>query len=200
MKQYFDNNVNLIDQPKLIEFNKDDIKLSLKTNTGLFSKDHVDNNSYFLVSNIPDEEYHNILDLGCGYGFIGIYLAKKFRVPVTFIDITQRACEYTKINAQLNNIKDYQILNNDGLNGVDIFFDLIVFNPPIHAGKEKMYQLIKQAVEHLSGKGKLYIVIEKKHGANSLYKDFLNQGYDIKNYLTKKQLTIFVFSTNSAVD
>lgn len=200
MKQYFNDNDNLIDQPQLINFDKDNIKLSLKTNSGLFSKDHVDDNSYFLASNIPDGPYHNILDLGCGYGFIGLYLAKKFNTFITFIDITKRACEYTKINAQLNKLTNYEIINNDGLSNIETMFDLIVFNPPIHAGKEKMYQLIEEALAHLSKKGKLFLVIEKKHGAKSLAKDFNNLGYQVKNFLTKKQLTIYEISTRCEVD
>ena len=166
MQQYFAEDVDLIDKPQEITFKDNNLTLKFKTNSGLFSKDEIDSQSLKLVENIEAKQYQNILDLGCGYGFIGIYLAKRYDVKITFVDITSRACEYTKINCESNNINNYQIIKADGLN-LEQKFDLIVLNPPIHVGKEKLYQLYQQAIDHLTENGSFYLVIHKKHGAKS---------------------------------
>ena len=167
MKQYFEDNEQLIDDEKELDFNYQGIKLTFKTNSGLFSKDEIDTFSIKMIEEVTNENVSSILDLGCGYGFVGIVMAIKYpEAQLDFIDINKRACEYTKINCELNKIKNYRIFNSNGIENLDKY-DLILLNPPIHDGKEVVYQLYQQSIEHLNPSGSLYIVIHKKHGAKS---------------------------------
>lgn len=182
MKQYFEENDNLIDDEKIINFNFNGNNLVFKTNTGLFSKDAIDDYSIKMLEQVDDENINSILDLGCGYGFIGIALSKKYpKAKIDFIDINKRACEYTNKNAKLNNLDNYKVINSDGIVSDDKY-DLILLNPPIHAGKQNVYKLYHQAYDHLNQFGSFYIVIYKKHGAKSTI-DYL---YDNVNKLEIK--------------
>ncbi|MDF9866573.1 16S rRNA (guanine1207-N2)-methyltransferase [Bacilli bacterium PM5-3] len=194
MKQYFEENSNLIDSEKEIEFNDEEIKLKFKTNSGLFSKDEIDEYSIKLVENI-EGDFDSILDFGCGYGFIGIYLASKYNTNLTFIDITSHACEYTKINCEYNKIENYTIIQSDGIE-CDAKFDLITLNPPIHAGKEKVYQMYQQALEHLTDNGSFYIVIHKKHGAKSTIDYLKTLSNNVEVVSKKKSLYIIKIKKN----
>lgn len=182
MKQYFEENDQLIDDVKELDFNYYGTKLTFKTNSGLFSKDEIDEFSIKMIEQVANENVESILDLGCGYGFVGIVMAKKYpKARVDFIDVNKRACEYTKINCELNKLESYRIINSDGIENPDKY-NLILLNPPIHAGKDIVYKLYKQAIEHLNQLGSLYIVIHKKHGANSSvdYLKTLNDNVVIK--------------------
>lgn len=167
MKQYFDNNIDLKDEPKELKYTFNNNELLFKTNSGLFSKDEIDSYSEILLNNIEDDNYQSILDLGCGYGFLGICLSKKYNCLITFIDITERACKYTMENCRINSINNCTIIQSDGIKIKDKF-DLITLNPPIHAGKEVTYRLCQEAFNSLNDNGCFYLVIHKKHGAKSM--------------------------------
>jgi 16S rRNA (guanine1207-N2)-methyltransferase len=173
MKQYFENTPDLKDEEKTLQYPLNGELLHFATNSGLFAKDHIDEYSIKLIENIPDDNYQHILDLGCGYGFIGIILAKRYpQAEVTLSDVTERAIDYANINIERNNLKNAQTTLDDGINGGN--YDLITLNPPIHAGKKVCYNLYEQAIEHLTDNGRFYIVINKKHGAKSTI-SFLEQ-------------------------
>lgn len=173
MKQYFENTPDLKDEEKTLQYPFNGEVLNFTTNSGLFAKDHIDEYSIKLIENIPNDDYQHILDLGCGYGFIGIVLAKRYpQAEVMLSDVTQRAVDYAKLNIERNNVKNAQARLENGINSGS--YDLISLNPPIHAGKKVCYSLYEQAIEHLSENGHFYIVINKKHGAKSTI-SFLEQ-------------------------
>ena len=111
----------------------------------------------------------NVLDLGCGYGVVGIYLAKKFGLTVDMIDINKRAIDLSKTNSDLNNVKTH-VFESDGFKNVTDKYDLIVTNPPIRVGKKIYYQFFEDSVNFLKEEGRLLLVINKKHGALSAIK------------------------------
>ncbi len=115
MGQYFDN-VELESSPKVISGNITGINFDFITDNGVFSKDKIDEASIFLVENITDVKAdHEVLDLGCGYGFIGTYFAKKFGVKPDLIDINTRAVELARKNLKLNKVSG-NVYENNGLN------------------------------------------------------------------------------------
>lgn len=194
MKQYFDDDVKLEDKPKEFVYEFAGEKLKFKTNSGLFAKDGIDDFSAILVDVVEKTSYKNILDLGCGYGFIGIALAKVCEYDkITFIDITKRACEYTKINAELNNIENYDVIQSDGILSEESY-DLITLNPPIHAGKDNIYKLYQESYNHLSATGKMYIVVHKKHGAKSTIEHLQTVFNTVKTVYKKKGLFVVELS------
>ncbi len=165
MEHYFIDSENLEDEIKEISYFFGRNKYSFMTNSGLFSKDHVDVATDILLKNIPKLS-GSLLDLGCGYGCIGIVLAKEYGLKLTQSDVNKRAVYYTKINCDKNSVVSNVIVSNC-LENIDGTFDTITLNPPIHAGKTITYQMYEQAFEHLNCGGKLYVVTLKKHGALS---------------------------------
>jgi len=110
----------------------------------------------------------DLLDLGCGYGLIGIVLSKTHAkaATITQSDINAIACAYTQKNAAANGVGT-NVIHSDGFVGIPQCFHHITLNPPIHAGKDAVNRLYTEAAAHLHPGGALYIVIQKKHGAES---------------------------------
>jgi 16S rRNA (guanine1207-N2)-methyltransferase len=117
-----------------------------------------------------------LLDLGCGYGPIGITLAKlRPQLTVTMSDVKEAAIALTEINVKLNRLVSVHIHQSDGFENIDETFDVIVLNPPIRAGKKVMYQLYEQSYHHLKENGSFYMVIRKDLGALSSEKELRKQ-------------------------
>jgi 16S rRNA (guanine1207-N2)-methyltransferase len=170
MKHYFTNE-DISSNPKIIEAVINNVKLTFKTDNGIFSKEHVDYATKFLLETIDLTKVKGkILDLGCGYGVIGIYLSKVCNINVDMIDINERAVALTKYNAKLNEV-DVNVFISDGFTNVKNKYDLIVTNPPIRVGKKIMYDLLFSSFNYLNEGGKLILVINKNQGAKSLIKD-----------------------------
>ncbi len=172
MPQYFDKNDNLKDVPKVISYEIGGKKFSLSTNTGVFSKNGIDEGTYaFLKVLIPSHLSGKILDLGCGYGALGLTLAAlNENVLFTLADVNERALELCKVNCCKLGLKNVTILQSDVYSKIEGNFDSIVINPPIRAGKKIIYQMFEGAFNHLNYNGSLYIVIRKSHGAESACK------------------------------
>jgi len=163
--QYFNENPAALTRERVLPLSIFGMDFSFLANNGLFSCDRIDSASILLMENIPTLS-GKMLDLGCGYGPIGIVLAKRDPVDVTMSDINRIALEYAEKNAGRNGVRA-QFVHSDGFEALPFIYDNIVLNPPIHAGKDVMYRLYEGASQHLSPGGALYIVIQKKHGAES---------------------------------
>lgn len=145
--------------------------MKLITDAGTFSKDRLDPGSKLLIEALPlDFNPKTVLDLGCGYGPIGLAIAKLLPESVVYMsDINERAVELGIRNAQLNGITNVQIKPGEGFQAFPgQKFDLIVTNPPIRAGKQVIYGLVDQAYAALHDGGWLVLVIKTKHGAKSM--------------------------------
>ena len=138
------------------------------TDTGVFSVGKMDASTDALLRNIPPLK-GSLLDMGCGYGCIGIVLAKEYGLEVSQADINPRALRLTSHNAAANAVQS-TIIHSDAFSQIEGVFDTIVINPPIHAGKDVVFAMYEGAYEHLINSGSLYIVILKKHGAESSIK------------------------------
>ena len=158
-------------------------------NNGLFSCDKVDAASILLLKHIPPIK-GRLLDLGCGYGTLGIVLAKTNAVSLTMSDVNRIALDYAAKNAALNQV-EAEVVHSDGFENLNGDYDNIVLNPPIHAGKEVMYRLYVGAAAYLVPGGALYIVIHKKHGAESTLKMLKEIFHDCRVLYKKKGLYVF---------
>ena len=169
---YYTNNVNAHSDERSFDYKLRGYNFKFTTDVGVFSKKEVDFGSRLLIESfiIPEID-GNILDVGCGYGPIGLSLAKSYENrDIHMIDVNQRAIELTKKNAknnQIHNVTDYESCCYDGVEGK---FAVIVSNPPIRAGKKVVHGILEQATKHLVDKGELWIVIQKKQGAPSAKK------------------------------
>lgn len=158
------------------ELNQIQIKLRGKdfifvTDAGVFSKKDIDFGSKLLIETMVINRKDSVLDVGCGYGPIGLsaaLLADQGRV--TMIDINERAVQLSRDNAIRNGIKNVAVLQSDLLTEVaNQRFDSIVTNPPIRAGKEVVHRIFGQAFDALVPGGCLWVVIQKKQGAPSAF-------------------------------
>ena len=173
MSHYFQDDPNLASNLKKISFEVNGLTMNLLTDNGVFSKSKVDEGSLaFLKVILPLDLGNNILDLGCGYGTIGLTLAvAKKEARVTLADVNTRALALCKRNADAYNLgQRVTILQSDIYEKIEGKYDSIVINPPIRAGKVVTYRMYEEAKQYLIDGGSLLIVIRKAQGAESAAK------------------------------
>ncbi|MFD0590875.1 class I SAM-dependent methyltransferase [Paenibacillus sp. GCM10027627] len=143
--------------------------MTFVTDSGVFSKAGVDYGSRVLIEAMELGERDRVLDVGCGYGPIGLTAAKlSSEGHVTMIDINERAVELAKENARKNKIGNVTVLQSDLFEAVKgKQFDAILTNPPIRAGKAVVHRIFEEGYEQLAEGGSMWVVIQKKQGASS---------------------------------
>lgn len=165
MSHYFIEDKNLKHEFATVEYYFKENKFSFTTDAGLFSKDHIDPATEILLNAIPLLS-GSLLDLGCGYGVIGIVLAKAYGLKLTQADVNGAAVALTVKNAKANGVITQSVIS-DCFENISGTFDVITLNPPIHAGKAVTYRMYEESINHLNPGGKFFIVTLKKHGAES---------------------------------
>ncbi|WAA09441.1 class I SAM-dependent methyltransferase [Fervidibacillus albus] len=141
------------------------------TDRGVFSKNEVDFGSKLLIHTFHEPVASGpFLDIGCGYGPIGLALAKTYPMrTVHMIDVNERAIRLAEENARNNQIENVTIYESDGFERVkETTFAAIVTNPPIRAGKNIVFHLLEKSKEYLCPEGELWVVVQKKQGAPSV--------------------------------
>lgn len=191
--QYFDNNENLISKKREISVLLNDTKYTFISDNGVFSKGEVDYGSIALLKVLLKQNFTgNILDIGCGYGTIGLILAKNFpECNFLLSDVNIRACALARENKKSFGVKNVEIIESDIFQNIDKNFDYIVTNPPIRAGKKVIYSIFEQSYHHLNQNGSLFIVIRRSHGAESAQK-FIHSVFE-NCELLKKDKGFYVY-------
>lgn len=191
MEHYFTNNSNLKSEIKVLKYEKEGIVFSFFSDNGVFAKNKLDYGSMFLIDTILkyQHNYMSILDLGCGYGLIGIVISKILNSQVTFSDVNKRALHLCEMNIKENEINGTIIESNCYENIIDKY-DLIITNPPIRAGKDIVYKILSEAENYLNKDGELWFVIRKDGGAKS-FATKLNNEYNLE--LIDKSKGFYVF-------
>jgi 16S rRNA (guanine1207-N2)-methyltransferase len=162
---------------------------TFQSDRGVFSKNEVDFGSRLLIESFTLPDIHgDILDVGCGYGPIGLSVAKNFQLHVDMIDINERAVELAKDNAKFNSVGNVKIFQSDLFENIesDRKYVAILTNPPIRAGKKIVHSIFEKAYNHLEVGGELWIVIQKKQGAPSAIEK-LNELYAEVDVVEKKK-------------
>ncbi|SEI11098.1 16S rRNA m(2)G 1207 methyltransferase [Halobacillus karajensis] len=143
------------------------------TDNAVFSKREVDFGSRLIIESFDEPAIDgDFLDIGCGYGPIGLSLAKNFEDRHVFmVDVNERALGLAEKNAADNHVTNITIKESDRLRGVAGHkFASILTNPPIRAGKQVVHSMFEEAKDALLDKGELWVVIQKKQGAPSAKK------------------------------
>ena len=165
---YYTRNPASESRPVSCEYMYRGIPLAFQTDAGVFSKGEVDTGTDLLLNALPEEMRGDILDLGCGWGAIGISVARKWpEAKVTMADINLRALALSRENAKRNHA-DVACVESDGM--AAFAGRRIVTNPPIRAGKQVIYRMFADAAACLKPGGVLYLVIRKQQGAESCMK------------------------------
>lgn len=164
---YFSQTPSSAHRPDTLRVNALGQELLFHTDAGVFSRSELDPGSLLLLESLP-ELSGRVLDLGCGWGAIGVTLAKKYpKASFVLSDINRRAVELSEANIKANRAENAVALQSDGFAQLAGSFDWILTNPPIRAGKQLIYALFDQAKSWLNPGGSLYIVIRKQQGAPS---------------------------------
>lgn len=188
-EHYYSKTQRVESSPKYWDFILNNQSFRFKTDNGVFSKKEVDFGSRLLIEafEVPNIE-GNILDVGCGYGPIGLSAAK--RMPdrlVHMIDVNERALELARENAALNDINNVNIYESDRLDNVlSNNFAAILTNPPIRAGKHVVHDIFEQSADRLLNGGSLWVVIQKKQGAPSAIDKLTELFSEVETVMKKK--------------
>lgn len=169
MEHYFTNNPDLKSELRIIKYKYNGVNLNFFSDNGVFSKDKLDFGSNLLLETLFEnisESNLKVLDVGCGYGFLGISIAKILNANVTMCDVNKRALHLAEKNC-LENKVNAQVLESDMYSSITDIYDLIITNPPIRAGKQVVYGILEGARDRLEAKGELWFVIRKDQGAKS---------------------------------
>ena len=182
MAHYFENDDTLKSKERQILVKINNINFSFLTDYGVFSKNGLDFGTRTLLETLDTSKISGkVLDFGCGYGPIGIYIAKTTNSEVHMIDINRRVLGLARKNVSLNHV-NVNIYESNIYEKVTEQFDYIISNPPIRVGKEILYKILFEAKEHLKENGEPWIVVNKDQGAKSLVKDLEKEySVEIKN-------------------
>ena len=144
--------------------------LNFMTDAGVFSKGELDVGSRLLIDALPAFT-GDVLDIGCGWGAMGVAVAKANKnARVTMVDVNRRALDLCRKNCERNRVTA-EVIESDGMAEVmGRKFDAIITNPPIRAGKQVIYKMFADASASLKADGALYLVIRKQQGAESCVK------------------------------
>jgi len=174
---YFDPDPKAIERQQTLNTVLLDLPFTFTTASGMFSVKRIDRGTEVLITYADvDNDAQHILDLGCAYGAVGIALAKKYGVRATLVDVNPRAVKYAKKNAVANQVGDLCTFKvTDGFAKLaEQQFDIILFNPPQHAGKQVCMQLITESKEHLQKGGSLQVVARHNKGGASFEKHMID--------------------------
>jgi 16S rRNA (guanine1207-N2)-methyltransferase len=142
------------------------------SDAGVFSREGIDFGSRLLIETMEILPTDHVLDVGCGYGVIGVVAATiATEGRVTMVDINERALKLAEENLMRNQVTNAKVLKSNLFAELDQQrFDKIITNPPIRAGKQVVHQIFEEAIHYLRANGQLWLVIQKKQGAPSAIK------------------------------
>lgn len=147
------------------------VRVTLLSDAGVFSKGKVDKGTKLLVENASLPDDGPLLDLGCGYGPIGLVLARLLpQAEVFMVDINERAVELARRAAKLNGVENVRIVHGDGFEALpsNLRFRAILTNPPYRAGNAVVFKMIEESARRLEIGGTFSCVGRTKQGAKTV--------------------------------
>ena len=179
MSYYFDKNTNVESKENTTKAEIGSKFYTFKTDNNVFSKKGLDFGTRSLLESIDINNINgDVLDFGCGYGPVGIYIASNTNSNVDMIDINERALHLARTNAKINKV-NVNIFESDIYSNISKKYNYIITNPPIRVGKKILYEILINAKEYLKENGHLIFVINKDQGAKSTMKD-MEKYYNVK--------------------
>lgn len=176
------------------------INLLIYTAPGIFSNKGIDKGSFLLIEKCIIKDNHYILDLGCGYGVIGVTLAKCFPSSKFLLtDINERAVKLSKKNILTNKLENAEAKKRNIFDNIDNDekFDTILLNPPQTAGKQLCFQMIEESLQHLKKGGTLQLVARHNKGGKSLSKKMKEVFNNVKDISKKSGYRVYLSQRNN---
>lgn len=172
MKHYFTDNSELESKPTTFTYTYMDKNILFTTDIGVFSKNMIDFGSRVMLDSLTiTKGQKTVLDIGCGYGALGISLkVLHSHLKVEMVDVNDRAVTLCKKNIEQNQLSYITVYKSNLFEKVNGTFDVIVTNPPIRAGKVVVQQILEESYKYLNTQGELWVIIQKKQGAPSAKK------------------------------
>jgi 16S rRNA (guanine1207-N2)-methyltransferase len=169
-------------------------RLLFQTDANVFSRDRVDPGTSLLIKAMQVPAAGNVLDLGCGYGPVGIAAAKVAPgASIYMVEINERAAALARANVARNEVGNAEVRVGDGLAAVaGIAFDVVLTNPPIRAGKQVIYAMVDGARAALREGGTLWVVIQTKQGAPSMKKKLAETFGNVEDVERQSGYHVFV--------
>lgn len=199
MEHYFTNNNELVSNIITLTYQYNSFHFTFLSDNGVFSKKRIDYGSKLLLetylSEVTREE--KVLDVGCGYGFIGSVISRVNGSVVDMVDVNKRALHLAKRNTKNTSYKG-DIFLSDAYQNVKDKYDTVITNPPIRTGKNKVLEILLGAFEHLNDNGKLYFVIRKDQGALSI-KKIIEEKYSIQMINRSKGYIVYKVNNNKNI-
>lgn len=191
-EHYFTNNADLKSETRLIQYNYGDGVINFTSDLGVFSKNKLDYGSRLLIETYIEKGRDNIdlLDVGCGYGFIGLSLARIKNTNSTMVDVNKRAVHLTSLNIKNNKIKNAVAFESNIYESVEGLYDVVITNPPIRTGRETVLTFLRDSKKYLKPNGELWFVMRKDQGALTVAKK-LEDIYKIEIIAKSKGFLIF---------
>ena len=198
MSHYFTNDKNLVSNVKELVYKYSSFSFVFLSDNGVFSKKYIDYGSRLLLETYLSVENRplKVLDVGCGYGFIGTVISVVNNSYVDMIDINKRAVHLAKRNTKKLKNFNGNIFESDAYSEVKDKYDVVITNPPIRVGKAKVLEILLGAFDHMNEDGTLYFVIRKDQGALSIAKIIKENKCEIETINKEKGYFIYKVRKN----
>jgi 16S rRNA (guanine1207-N2)-methyltransferase len=143
------------------------------TDRGVFARQGIDPGTQLLIEAMRIEAGDDVLDLGCGYGSIGLVAATlALRGRVVMVDVNERAVALARENAMRAGLHNVEVYQGDGTAPVrGRLFHVVAMNPPIRAGRDTVRRLFRESRDALRPGGRFYLVVRTAQGAKTLAKE-----------------------------
>jgi 16S rRNA (guanine1207-N2)-methyltransferase len=173
--QYFSEQPGSASDPVSYRLEIGGVALELTTDAGVFARGRLDKGTRVLLEHAPDPAEGDLLDLGCGYGPIALWLAaQRPGSTVWAVDVNDRALDLVRANATAARLTNVRACRPDEVPG-DVRFAQMWSNPPIRSGKAVLHELLLRWLPRVDGPS--YLVVSKNLGSDSLARWLVEQGY-----------------------
>lgn len=173
---YFSSQPKCDDQFRIVKAHLRDRNFEFLTSSSVFSKKRVDLGTSVLIDAMVLPQTGSVLDIGCGYGAVGIVAAASNpKLHVIMTDVNMRAVRLARQNVKANRVGNVQVLYGYLYEPVEnLQFDCVLSNPPVSAGMEVVKAIIGSAPKVMAVGGKFQMVIRSKIGAKTLPEIFID--------------------------